>query len=68
MARIGCPREHVEAALNHISSRGGLTGIYQRYDYDREAAQALLRWQAHVAALTGSFGGARITSLLAANA
>lgn len=51
MARIGCPREHVEAALNHISTRGGLTGIYQRYDYDQEAAQALTRWQVHVRSL-----------------
>lgn len=51
MARIGCPREHVEAALNHISTRGGLTGIYQRYDYDREAEQALLLWQSHVASV-----------------
>jgi integrase len=51
MARLGRPREHVEAALNHISTRGGLTGIYQRYDYDREAEQALQLWQEHVASL-----------------
>ena len=51
MARLGCPREHVEAALNHISARGGLVGLYQRYDFEREAAAALLAWQAHVAGL-----------------
>jgi integrase len=51
MARLGCPREAVEAALNHISARGGLIGIYQRYDFEREAAAALLAWQAHVATL-----------------
>jgi integrase len=51
MARLGCPREHVEAALNHITDRGGLIGIYQRYNFENEGAQALLRWQTHVAAL-----------------
>jgi len=53
MARLGCPREHVEAALNHISARGGLVGIYQRHTFDSEAASALLRWQAHIATLVG---------------
>jgi integrase len=51
MARLGCPREHVEAALNHISARGGLIGIYQRHAFEAEGAQALSRWQAFVAAL-----------------
>lgn len=60
MARLGCPREHVEASLNHITSRGGLVGIYQRYDYDAEARQALLRWQAHVAALVAAVATADV--------
>jgi integrase len=58
MARLGCPREHVEAALNHISPRGGLTGIYQRYHFDQEAARALLRWQAAVV-FVGTMGISR---------
>jgi integrase len=58
MARLGCPREHVEAALNHISARGGLVGIYQRHTFDTEAAAALLRWQHHVAELVGRALGA----------
>jgi len=65
---VGCPREHVEAALNHISARGGLTGIYQRYDFDREAAQALMRWQAHVLSLVDGHGGTQVISLRAAAA
>jgi hypothetical protein len=60
MARLGCPREHVEAALNHISARGGLVGIYQRHTFDMEAAGALLRWQSHVATLVGRSGGANV--------
>lgn len=51
MARLDCPREHVEAALNHISDRGGLIGIYKRHDFQSKGGMALLRWQAHVAAL-----------------
>jgi integrase len=54
MARLGCPREHVEAALNHITARGGLIGIYQRYDFQQEAEKALLAWQAHVASLVAT--------------
>ena len=54
MARLGCPREHVEAALNHISARGGLHGIYQRYDFQREAGEALLKWQEHIGGLVPS--------------
>lgn len=51
MARLGCARETVEAALNHITARGGLVGIYQQYDFEIEGAPALLCWQAHVEAL-----------------
>lgn len=51
MAKLGCPREHVEAALGHITGRAGLIGIYQRHAFEEEAAAALLRWQRHVEAL-----------------
>ena len=68
MARIGIPREHIEAALNHISTRGGLIGIYQRYDFDREATQALMRWQAHVLSLVDGHSGTQVISLQAAAA
>ncbi len=54
MARLGCPREHVEAALNHISARGGLHGIYQRYNFQREAGETLLKWQEHIGGLVPS--------------
>ena len=54
MARLGCPREHVEAALNHISARGGLVGIYQRHSFTQEAGAALEAWQTHVASLVPS--------------
>jgi integrase len=60
MARLGCPREHVEAALNHISARGGLVGIYQRHTFDTEAAAALLQWQEHLFRLVRQRSGALV--------
>lgn len=51
MTRLGVPREHAEAAINHVSGRSALERTYDRHDYATETAAALFRWQAHVAAL-----------------
>jgi integrase len=51
MTRLGVPREHAEAAVNHISGRSTLERTYDRHDYAPEVADALGRWQAHVAAV-----------------
>jgi integrase len=51
MTRLGVPREHAEAAINHISGRTALERTYDRHDYAEEIVAALGRWQAHVAAL-----------------
>lgn len=51
MSRLGVPREAAEAALAHISGRGGLVGVYDRHAFRDEALSALREWQAHVAAL-----------------
>ena len=52
MTRLGVPRDHAEAAINHVSGRSALERTYDRHDYVDETATALSRWQAHVAALT----------------
>jgi len=46
LASLGVPPHIVERILNHISARdvGGLTGIYQRFQYVEERKQALLSW------------------------
>jgi integrase len=53
MTRLGIPRDHAEAALNHISGRSVLERTYDRHDYGPEVLAALRAWQAHVAALVG---------------
>lgn len=51
MTRLGVPRDHAEAALNHVSHRTPLERTYDRHDRGPEVAAALERWQAHVATL-----------------
>jgi integrase len=51
MTRLGVPREHAEAALNHISGRSALERTYDRHDFAPEVIAAVQRWQAHVASL-----------------
>jgi integrase len=53
LARLGVRSEVAEAVVNHISGdRGGVRGIYQRYDYGSEKAEALEQWGAHIVAMT----------------
>jgi integrase len=54
MTRLGVPRDHAEAALNHISGRSTLERTYDRHDFGPEVLAALRRWQAHVAELVAS--------------
>ncbi|WP_428489115.1 tyrosine-type recombinase/integrase [Rhodopila sp.] len=51
MSRLGVPRDHAEAALNHVSGRSALERIYDRHDFAEEVMAALGRWQAYVTAL-----------------
>ena len=53
MARLGVPRDHAEAALNHLSARSALERTYDRHDYGPEIVAALTLWQGHVAGLVG---------------
>ena len=52
MADIGIAPHIIEAVLNHVSGhKGGVAGIYNRASYAAEKAQALARWDAHIAAV-----------------
>jgi integrase len=52
MANIGVQPHIIEAVLNHISGyKGGIAGIYNRAQYGPEKAQALARWDEHVASV-----------------
>jgi hypothetical protein len=49
LQRLGVRLEVTEALLNHVSgSRSGIAGVYQRYGWDSEKAEALKAWFAHV--------------------
>ena len=53
MSNIGVQPHVVEAVLNHVSGhKGGVAGIYNRATYAAEKAEALARWDAHVARIT----------------
>ena len=50
--KLGERLEVTEAVLNHVSgSRGGIVGIYQRYDWHREKRVALEKWALHLETL-----------------
>ena len=52
MADIGIQPHIIEAVLNHISGhKGGIAGIYNRAQYVAEKAQALARWDEHLASV-----------------
>ena len=52
MADIGIQPHIIEAVLNHVSGhKGGIAGIYNRAQYGPEKAQALARWDQHIAGL-----------------
>jgi integrase len=52
MAGIGIQPHIIEAVLNHVSGhKAGVAGIYNRASYAAEKAQALARWDEHVASV-----------------
>jgi integrase len=52
LQKIGVRLEVTESILNHIGgSRGGITGIYQRYSWDDEKRAALDGWAAKLTAV-----------------
>jgi integrase len=51
-ARLRVPTEVTEKALNHVSgSFGGVSGIYNRFDYADERAEAMEAWARCIVAL-----------------
>jgi integrase len=52
LASLGVALPVVERLLNHVSgSFGGVAGVYQRYEFGPEKAEALQRWAQHVEGL-----------------
>jgi integrase len=63
MTRLGIPRDHAEAALNHISGRSALERTYDRHDFADEIVAAIGRWQAHVTTLLPTAPAAEVIQL-----
>jgi integrase len=51
MQRLGIGLQVVEAVLNHVGSRAGIVGVYQRHTFDVEKRAALDAWARHVEAI-----------------
>ena len=55
MAALGVPPHVVERVLNHrTGTLGGVAGIYNRFAYRPEMAEALERWAQHIESLIGN--------------
>lgn len=53
LQRLGVRFEVTEAILNHVGgARSGVAGVYQRYDWLDEKRDALMKWGAHVLAVS----------------
>ena len=63
MADMGVEPHHVEACLNHHSSRSGVSGIYNRSSYSRAVTAALARWADHVERLVSGKKPATVVKL-----
>ena len=54
LRRLGQPIDVTEKILNHVgTSFSGIRGVYQRYDYGAEKAEALNVWGQHVDSVIG---------------
>jgi integrase len=52
LAALGVALPVIERLLNHVSgSFAGVAGVYQRYEFKDEKAEALARWAAHLQGL-----------------
>ena len=59
MAGLGIGLPTIEKVLNHVSgSFGGIVGVYQRYEYKAEKAEALKIWADKLVNTIGSSTGA----------
>ena len=61
---LGIKLEVTEAVLNHVSgSRGGIVGVYQKYEYVEEKRAALEAWGRYLDALVSGAPAANVVEL-----
>lgn len=62
MQELGIMPAVIDAVLNHKESKG-VTKIYQRYDYSKEAADAWAKWGRHLAGLRATATGDNVVMI-----
>jgi integrase len=61
---LGTPPHVVEALLNHVSFKSGVSGVYNLAGYEGAVRHALLTWEAHVVEIDeGRIAGDRVVPL-----
>jgi len=64
LQRLGVRFEVNEAVLNHKSgARGGIAGVYQKYDWKEEKRSALEAWASHVEAILSGVEKTNVTPI-----
>jgi hypothetical protein len=64
LEKLHFPLPVTEAVLNHISgSKGGIVGIYQRYEYTDEKREALDKWAGYIEKLINNKVTGRVARL-----
>jgi hypothetical protein len=65
VARVAIQPHVIEAVLNHISGhKGGVAGVYNRYEYLPEKTAALSMWADHVMAAVREATESRTSNLV----
>jgi integrase len=59
LGRLGVAPHIAERLVNHISSRGDMEEVYDRWTYMPEMRQAIEKWEAHLTAILSDDGDAR---------
>ena len=55
MAKLGIAPHIIECVVNHVSGfKRGVAGVYNKNQYAPEKAEALRKWDAHIASITGT--------------
>jgi integrase len=64
MAGLGVEPHHIEATLNHISGfRASVAGVYNREQYAKETARALILWAEHIERVTSGTDGGKVVPM-----
>ena len=61
LGSVGVERFHISKVLNHAERE--ITGVYDRYSYDKEKRRALERWERKLRSIIGAPPAAKVVSI-----